>query len=85
MKKILRRAAHEVKEFLLYFALFASPALALVSLFLTLKGMLMITAIMMAGWFIICVVCYILQTRREKKRAMKMVAKKAAKLKRSEI
>lgn len=85
MKKTLKRIAYEVKEFLSYFVLFASPALALASLFLTLKGMLMLTGLTMGAFFIFCVVCYILQTRREKKRAIKMAAKKAAKLKRSEI
>ena len=79
MKKIMRRAIYEVKEFILYFALCASPALCLFSVFLTLKGMIIVTGMMMIGFFILCVICYCLQTHKEKK-----AAKKVAKLKRSE-
>lgn len=78
--KIIKRVAYEAKEFILFFALLASPALCLASIFLTVKGMFIITGMMMTAFFLLCVVCYFLQTRREEKRA----AKKAAKLKRSE-
>ena len=80
MKKIMRRAIYEVKEFILYFALCASPALCLASVFLTLKGMIIITGMMMVAFLLFCIVCYCLQTHKEK-----MAAKKAAKLKRSEV
>ena len=75
----MKRAVYEVKEFLFYFILFTAPALCLCSLFFTLKAMFIMTGSMMVAFFIFCVVCYILQTRKEKKRAAK------AKLKRSEV
>ncbi len=77
MKKVVKRIGYEVKEFLKLFMLGYIPCFMFLSLFLTLKGLALFTAWTAAGFFVICVVCYILQTHREKKRA--------AKLKRSEI
>jgi len=80
MKKVVKRIGHEGKEFLKLFMLGYIPCFLFLSLFLTLKGLALFTALTVAGFFVICVVCYILQTCREKR-----AAKKAAKLKRSEI
>lgn len=77
MKKLVKRIGCEVKEFFKLFMLGYIPCFMLLSLFLTLKGLALFTAWTAAGFFVICVVCYILQTHREKKRA--------AKIKRSEI
>ena len=79
MKKVVKRMAYEVKEFVLYFTLCVSPALCLASIFFTVKGMIIITGMMMVAFLLFCIVCYCLQTHKEK-----MAAKKVAKLKRSE-
>lgn len=80
MKILMKKAAYEVKEFLFYFLLFFGAPLCLFSGFLTIKGIIIVTGVAMIGFFILCVVCYCLQTRREKK-----TAAKAKLLKRSEI
>lgn len=80
MEKVVKRIGYEVKEFLKLFMLGYIPCIMFLSLFLTLKGLALFTAWTAAGFFVICVVGYFLQTHKEKR-----AAKKAAKLKRSEI
>lgn len=78
MKKLVKRIAYEAKEFIKLFMLGYVPCLTFMSLFFTIKGLALLTVWVAAGFFLFCVVCYILQTRKEKR-----IAK--AKLKRSEI
>lgn len=79
MKKVIKKVAYEVKEFLKLFMLGYIPCMVFMSLFFTLKGLILLTVWAATAFLIFCVVCYVLQTRKEKKMAAK------AKLKRSEI
>lgn len=79
MKKVIKKVAYEVKEFLKLFMLGYIPCMVFMSLFFTLKGLMLLTVWAATGFLILCIICYILQTRKEKKMAAK------AKIRRSEI